>query len=59
MLPSIIIPTYITASHQAALIVHVSVKGLLGLGYELTIPTSLPLYLILACHGIEVGIVSS
>ena len=27
--------------------------------YELTIPTSLPLYLILACHGSEVGIVSS
>ena len=26
--------------------------------YELTIPTSLPLYLILACHGNEVGIAS-
>ena len=25
--------------------------------YELTIPTSLPLYLILACHESEVGIV--
>ena len=25
--------------------------------YELTIPTSFPLYLILACHGGEVGIV--
>ena len=25
--------------------------------YELTIPTLLPLYLILACHGSEVGIV--
>ena len=27
--------------------------------YEPTIPTSLPLYLILPCHGSEVGIVSS
>ena len=27
--------------------------------YKPTIPTSLPLYLILACHGSEVGIVSS
>ena len=36
MLPSIIIPTSLP-SHQAALIVHVSVKVLLGLGSDVGI----------------------